>query len=157
MADTGDDGRAVSPGESVPSAEALLDRATEVAAQAYAPYSGFQVGAALAAADGRVFTGANVENAAYGSTLCAERVALGAAVSAGARAFVRLAVVGSGTGPTPPCGACRQMLVEFAPDLKIVAAGAEGGMATWVLGADLLPDAFSPARLREGAQRSSGS
>jgi len=129
---------------------ALLAEATAAQAAAYAPYSGFRVGCALLAADGRVFRGANVENAAYPATICAERVALPAAVVAGVRDFVALAVIGSGPGPCTPCGTCRQVLFEFAPDLEVVAAGSDGATARHVLGRDLLPDGFGPRRLRAG-------
>ena len=131
-------------------ANALLAAAVEAQDQAYAPYSNFRVGAALLAANGRIFSGANVENAAYGSTICAERVAMPAAVVAGVREFVALAVVGSGDGPCTPCGACRQVLFEFAPDLVVIAAGADGATARYRLGPGLLPDGFGPLRLAEG-------
>lgn len=126
---------------------ALLDAARQVQRRAYAPYSGFHVGCALRTADGRVFTGANVENAAFSPTICAERVALPAAVVAGARDFTLLAVVGTGPGPCTPCGICRQVLYEFAPDLPILAAGTDGSVARYVLSRDLLPHGFGPARL----------
>ncbi|HUH07855.1 MAG TPA: cytidine deaminase [Egibacteraceae bacterium] len=126
---------------------ALVDQAREAQLRAYAPYSGFRVGAALLAAGGRVFTGANVENAAYPVTICAERAALPAAVAAGERDFVALAVVGDGDGPCTPCGMCRQALFEFAPDLVVLAAGTTGAVARYVLGRDLLPDGFGPQRL----------
>jgi cytidine deaminase len=129
---------------------ALLAIATEMREHAYAPYSEFRVGCALLAADDRVFVGANVENAAYGSTLCAERVAMSLAVVDGARSFVAVAVVGDGKGPCTPCGACRQFLYEFAPELVVLAGGADGAVARYVLGNDLLPDGFGPLRLREG-------
>jgi cytidine deaminase len=115
---------------------------------AYAPYSGFRVGAAVRCADGRVFTGANVENATYSATLCAERLAVPAAIIAGARDLIALAVVGSGRGPCTPCGTCRQVLYEFVPDLYVVAAGADGAVARYVLSRDLLPAAFGPCRLQ---------
>jgi cytidine deaminase len=119
--------------------DALTVAALTARDRAYAPYSRFSVGAALQAADGRVFTGSNVENASYGLTICAERVALGAAVSAGARHFTRLVVCsGSGRG-SAPCGACRQALAEFG-DLVVEAVGPDGSRR-WRL-ADLLPDAF---------------
>ena len=130
--------------------DALLARAREAQAHAYAPYSDFRVGCALLAADGRVFTGANVENAAYSPTICAERVALPAAVVAGVREFLALAVVGDGPGPCTPCGVCRQVLYEFAPDLVVLAAGSDGATARYVLGRDLLPDGFGPRRLAAG-------
>lgn len=129
----------------------LLAQAREMMIAAYAPYSGFRVGAALLAADGRVFTGANVENAAYSPTICAERVALPQAVVAGAREFLALAVACDGDGPCPPCGVCRQVLFEFAPDLVVLAAGATGDPARFVLARDLLPHGFGPARLEAGA------
>jgi cytidine deaminase len=122
----------------------LLERARAARARAYAPYSGFAVGAALATASGRIVEGCNVENASYGLSLCAERVALAAAVAAGDRAFVALAVAGPDGVATAPCGACRQVLAEFAPDLRIVYA-LPGGVAETTLGA-LLPAAFALRR-----------
>jgi len=130
--------------------DALLAEAVAAQARAYAPYSGFRVGAAVLAADGRVFTGANVENAAYPASICAERVALPAAVVAGVRDFAALAVVGDGPGPCTPCGVCRQVLFEFAPDLEILAAGADGVAERYVLSRDLLPHGFGPTRLAAG-------
>jgi cytidine deaminase len=125
----------------------LVELASRARDSAYAPYSGFRVGCALLTADGRVFVGANVENAALSPTICAERVALPAAVVAGERGFVTLAVVGDGDGPCPPCGVCRQVLYEFAPDLRVIAAGNDGRRAEYVLGRDLLPSGFGPDRL----------
>jgi cytidine deaminase len=112
---------------------------------AHAPYSGFRVGAALQADDGRVFVGANVENASYGLTNCAERVALGAAVVAGARRFRRIVVVTESHPPAAPCGACRQALAEFGLDITVEAVGATQ-VRRWRL-TDLLPDHFGPADL----------
>ncbi|WP_420128395.1 cytidine deaminase [Longimicrobium sp.] len=129
----------------------LLARAREVRANAYAPYSRFQVGAALLAADGRVFTGCNVENASYGLANCAERVAIGKAVSEGAREFAAIAVTGPRDAvPTAPCGACRQVLYEFGPDMPLVipSDNADGYEVTSV--AALLPGAFGPAALVAG-------
>jgi cytidine deaminase len=125
----------------------LLAQARRAQAGAYAPYSQLRVGCALLAANGQVFTGANVENAAYPAAICAERVALPAAVTAGVRELVALAVVGDGPGPCTPCGVCRQVLFEFAPDLVILAAGSDGALTRYVLGRDLLPDGFGPTRL----------
>ncbi|MEO8616562.1 MAG: cytidine deaminase [Luteolibacter sp.] len=94
--------------------ETLVQVAWEAREKAYAPYSNFQVGAALLAEDGRVFSGCNVENISYGLTNCAERVAIGAAVAAGVRKFLAVAVVADTAVPISPCGACRQVLAEFA-------------------------------------------
>ena len=101
--------------------QALIDQAWAVRERAYAPYSNFKVGAALIAEDGRVFTGCNVENLSYGLTLCAERVAMGAAVAAGVTRFAGVAVVADTGVPISPCGACRQVLSEFGVPLVVLA------------------------------------
>ncbi|HEU0302932.1 MAG TPA: cytidine deaminase [Longimicrobium sp.] len=128
----------------------LLARAREARAHAYAPYSHFPVGAALLATDGRVFTGCNVENASFGLTNCAERVAIGKAVSEGAREFTAIAVVGpEDRAACTPCGACRQVLSEFGPMPVICPSpGPDGYRATST--AALLPGAFGPAALAAG-------
>jgi cytidine deaminase len=123
----------------------LVQAAAEAQANAYAPYSGFKVGAALQAEDGRIFIGANVENASYGLSNCAERVALGAAVAAGARRFERLVVASDASPPSAPCGACRQALAEMGTELVVEAVGPEGSRR-WKL-ADLIPDPFGAADL----------
>ena len=127
--------------------QALVELAFTMLDRAYVPYSKFPVGAALLCADGTVFTGCNVENAAYGSTICAERTALLKAVSEGRRDdFVRLAVVGRGDDYCWPCGACRQMLFEFAPDLTVLVARGDHQFVTLPL-RELLPHGFGPSSL----------
>ena len=117
-------GRLVSMEKEIPW-EMLIDRAWETRERAHAPYSHFHVGAALLAGDGRVFTGCNVENLSYGLTICAERVAIGSAVAAGARDFLALAVVADTSEPISPCGACRQVMAEFG-DFPVRAANRAG-------------------------------
>ena len=121
------------------SATELLAAARAALPRAYAPYSGYAVGAALEAESGRVFTGVNVENAAYGSSLCAERAAVLKAVSEGERSFRRIAIVSN--GPVPhPCGACRQVLAEFGSQIRVVLE--DGGTLREQSLAELLPHAF---------------
>lgn len=116
---------------------------------AYAPYSGYRVGAALLAEDGRVFLGANVENASYGLCQCAERSAIGAAVSAGARRFSAIAIVTGGTTPATPCGMCRQVLAEFPPSFPVRCVSSDGGVVETDTAA-LLPHGFGPGVLEGG-------
>lgn len=123
----------------------LVARAREAMRNAWAPYSEFHVGAAIEAEDGRVFVGCNVESASYGLTICAERMALGAAVAAGARALRRIAVTTEVDPPAAPCGACRQLLAEFGLKLEVIAVG-PSTERRWTLGA-LLPDAFTKETL----------
>jgi len=123
----------------------LIGRAREAMQNAWAPYSEFRVGAAIEAADGRVFVGCNVESASYGLTICAERMALGAAVAAGARSLRRVAVTTEVEPPAAPCGACRQLLAEFGLNLEVIAAGPTSERR-WTLAA-LLPDAFTKESL----------
>jgi len=120
----------------------LVKAARGARRRAYAPYSRFQVGAAVRAR-GRVFEGANIENASYGLTLCAERSAVTAAVLAGARRLDAVAVASGTSPPTPPCGMCLQTLAEFAgPELQVLLAGARGALVETTLG-ELLPRGFS--------------
>ena len=126
----------------------LVQAALDMRRYSYVPYSRFPVGAALLCDDGRVFTGCNVENAAYGSTICAERTALLKAVSEGCRSgWTAVAIAGSGEDFCWPCGACRQMLYEFAPELRVLAARPDGSYQEAVL-SQLLPRAFGPASLQ---------
>jgi len=123
----------------------VVARAREAMRNAWAPYSEFRVGAAIEAVDGRVFVGCNVESASYGLTICAERMALGAAVAAGARSLRRIAVTTEVEPPAAPCGACRQLLAEFGLNLEVIAAG-PSSERRWTLAA-LLPDAFTKESL----------
>ena len=125
--------------------EGLVEAARAVREQAYAPYSGFAVGAAVLAG-GRVFTGVNVENASYPISVCAERNAVAAMVAAGGRRVDAVAVVTDAATPTPPCGGCRQCLWEFGPEAVVIAHTLKGDRARWAL-ADLLPHAFGPSDL----------
>ena len=126
--------------------DSLISAARGVQARAYAPYSKFRVGAALESSDGTVFLGCNVENASYGLTICAERAAVFAAVSAGVTRFRRAVVVSDVDPPAAPCGACRQVLAEFGLDLPIDGVGSKATVR-WRL-SDLLPAAFGPEQLR---------
>ena len=120
----------------------LLNIAAAASEKAYAPYSKFKVGAALECADGTVFTGCNVENVALGSTICAERTAACKAVSEGHRDFVRIAIWAEGESYCMPCGACRQFLAEFAPDMEVLCAKAGGRYVSYPL-SKLLPYTFN--------------
>ena len=126
------------------SPEMLVQLATLARDRAYAPYSNYQVGAAVQAADGTVFLGCNVENAAYPATICAERVALTSAIAAGAQAFVAIAVVTSNAGS--PCGICRQVMAELGPEMEVYISDARGHFRTTSV-RELLPDSFTGAKL----------
>lgn len=126
----------------------LVAKAFEMLERSYVPYSNFTVGAALLCADGTVFTGCNVENAAYGSTICAERTALLKAVSEGHKDdWQAIAIAGRGEDYCWPCGSCRQMLYEFAPDLKVLVARGDGDFVATTL-SELMPHGFGPRSLK---------
>ncbi|MDR3209870.1 MAG: cytidine deaminase [Oscillospiraceae bacterium] len=120
----------------------LINYAREAMANSYSPYSHFPVGAAIECADGTVFTGCNIENAAFGSTLCAESVALASAVAEGKRDFARIAIISDGVNYTLPCGTCRQMLTEFSPALEVLAVRADGRYVSYQLD-KLMPSPFT--------------
>ncbi len=122
---------------------ALLAAAVAARELAYAPYSRFAVGAAVQTASGRIFPGCNIENAAYPATVCAERAALFSAYAAGERAIVALAVAADTAGPVAPCGTCRQVIAELAPDAAIVLGNLHGATLQTTPQA-LLPGAFTP-------------
>lgn len=124
----------------------LIELANEARRRAYAPYSNYQVGAALRTKSGRMFTGVNVENAAYPTTICAERVAVFKAVSEGEREFEAIAVVTSNGGP--PCGSCRQVLAEFGTDTIVIIGDEQGNVVKETTVAKLLPGAFTPKDLK---------
>ena len=122
--------------------QSLIDIANEARRRAYAPYSKYQVGAALRTSSGKIFTGVNVENAAYPTSICAERVAVFKAVSEGYTSFEVIAVVTSNGGT--PCGSCRQVLSEFGMDTIVLIANSDGKLIKELLVEDLLPGAFRP-------------
>jgi cytidine deaminase len=128
--------------------EALIEAARRAREHAHAEFSHFKVGAALETADGQIITGCNIENATYGLTLCAERVAMFKALSEGHRHFTRVAVVADTESPTPPCGACRQILWEFGGNLDVLLANLSDPKGRYRLG-DLLPMPFDARLLRE--------
>ena len=128
--------------------EALVDAAREAETRAIAPYSKFTVGAALRTADGTVVTGCNIENATYGLTMCAERVALFKALSDGHRTFTAIAVTASASAaPTPPCGSCRQLMWEYCGDIPVIMANVSAVTMRTTLGA-LFPEPFGPENLK---------
>ncbi|MCC7321975.1 MAG: cytidine deaminase [Rubellimicrobium sp.] len=125
----------------------LLDQAAAIRDRAYAPYSGFQVGAAIRAESGAVYTGVNVENAAYPQGTCAEAGAIAAMVLAGDRRIAEVAVIADATVPVAPCGGCRQKIMEFAgPDVRVTMANLQGARVTMTM-AELLPGAFLPEHM----------
>jgi cytidine deaminase len=128
--------------------ESLIEAAKRARAQSVAPFSNFQVGAAVKTADGKVYTGCNIESASYGLTVCAERVAIWKALSEGERQFTELAVVADTETLTPPCGTCRQIIWEFARGVTIVFANLNGESEEFQI-ADLLPRAFDARFLKK--------
>jgi cytidine deaminase len=128
-------------------AKVLRDTAFAAMENAYAPYSRFRVGAAVKTTSGEMIAGCNVENAAYGEALCAERVAIAAAVARGLREFEEIAIASESDEPAAPCGSCRQTMSEFAPDLKVTSYSSNGKQVTWRL-SELLPEAFASNHLR---------
>ena len=125
--------------------QALIDMANAARQRAYVPYSGYRVGAALRTKSGRVFTGINVENAAYPQTMCAERIAIFKAVSEGEQDFEAISVVTENGGS--PCGGCRQVMAEFGLNTVVLIANGEGKLVKELTVKDLLPEAFTPEKL----------
>ena len=126
--------------------QALIDLANEARRRAYAPYSKYPVGAALRTKSGRLYTGVNIENAAYPHTMCAERVAIFKAVSEGETEFEVIAVVTNNGGS--PCGGCRQVMAEFGLDTVVLIADGEGKLQKVMTVSELLPEAFTPKHLQ---------
>jgi cytidine deaminase len=124
----------------------LRERAFAAMDRAYAPYSNFKVGAALLSSDGSVHEGCNVENASYPAGVCAERSAVASAVTRGSRSFEAIVIATDAEEPAPPCGICRQVLMEFSPHMTIVSVNRAGRDQRWVLD-ELLPMAFTPQSL----------
>ena len=128
--------------------DVLIQQTRKAREYAHAPYSNFKVGAGLQASDGRVFTGCNVENATYGLTVCAERVAIFKAVSEGVSTFSRIVIVAATDDLTPPCGACRQMIWEFCGDIPVTLVNLEGKMESFQM-AELFPRPFDLSYLKQ--------
>ena len=126
-----------------------MEAAWKARQHAYAPYSRVKIGAAVLTSDGRIFSGANIENASYGLACCAERVAIFKAASEGKRNLVAMAVVGESEDFTKPCGACRQVMVEFNPKMKVLRRGLDGSSEDGIAGS-LLPAHFNPPGLSKG-------
>ncbi len=122
--------------------EKLIKVAEKARKRAYTPYSKFKVGAAILTSDGKIFTGCNIENASFGLTVCAERVAILKAISEGSSKFEAIAIVGDTDRPCSPCGACRQVISEFGKDIKIIMSNLEGDIKIKKV-RELLPEAFN--------------
>ena len=127
--------------------QAIIAAARAVRSHAYAPYSGFHVGAAILGASGRVYSGCNVENASYPVSLCAERSAIAAAVAGGEKTLLAVAIVSGSAQPCPPCGMCRQALAEFGPAMQVILLGSEDQCKEMTL-QELLPEMFGPGFLK---------
>ena len=126
--------------------ETMVEAAKKARRNAYSPYSGVKIGAAVLTSDGRIFSGANIENSSYGLSCCAERTAIFKAVSEGSRRILAVAVVGKSDQFTRPCGACRQVMVEFNPRMRVLRRGADG-FSEDVTADKLLPTHFNPEEL----------
>lgn len=146
MSKTGTKSSRSDAGDSDAADDELVEHAVRVRENAHSPYSKIRVGAALRSKDGRIFTGCNVENASYGLTLCAERSAVVKAVSEGVREFSAIAITTNRENALMPCGACRQVLFEFAPKLRVLVVGTSGKRREISLD-QLLPEAFRPSDL----------
>lgn len=133
----------------------LIQKALQAREAAYAPYSRYKVGAALLGKSGRIYTGCNIENASYGATICAERVAAVKAVSEGELQFEALAVAVDGDEPGSPCGICRQFLAEFGTGLRLILVNLKGARVDSTL-EEYLPEAFTPRKLAKGYGRTHG-
>jgi len=136
--------------------EQLRSEALRAMGAAYAPYSGFRVGAAVETAAGTIHAGCNVENASFSVTMCAERVAIGAAVTSGGRELRRVYICSTSADPVPPCGVCRQALAEFGPDLEVTSEGSGGRAAKWTM-RQLLPEQFRLEEHVPGTEAGPGS
>ena len=132
-----------------PDDDQLIEQAALARSRAYAPYSGFPVGAALLGESGQVYLGCNVENSAFPAGMCAERTALSAAIAAGERNFVRLVVLAGSNRPVPPCGTCRQVIAELAPHAHVLLANLEGQREE-TTPQELLPGAFAAEDMGRG-------
>ena len=124
----------------------LIEKAALAMSNSYSPYSRFKSGAAIECSDGTVYTGCNIENTAFGSTICAEEAAIAAAVSAGRRSFRRIAIISEGSAYCFPCGTCRQLLNEFSPELEVLSARSDGRYVSYPL-TSLLPMAFGKEQI----------
>ena len=125
----------------------LINKAIEASLNSYAPYSKFSVGSALITKDGTIFTGCNIENASLGLSICAERVAIYKAVSSGYKSFKALAIIGDTDDPCTPCGACRQVMLEFSPDMEVIMTNLHQKIKI-TKAKELLPDIFQGENLK---------